>query len=108
MMTTEEFIRYSQQIKLDDIGLSGQEKLKNARVLCVGLGGLGSSLLLYLAAAGVGTLGIVDGDSVELSNLHRQILYRLSHVGRQKVDAAANQLLSLNPLIQVNSYAEKL
>ena len=106
--STDELIRYSQQIKLDGIGLSGQQKLKNARVLCIGLGGLGSPLLLYLAAAGVGTLGIIDDDQVELSNLQRQILYRLSQVSEQKVTATKAQLLALNPHIQVHSYAAKL
>ncbi|MFI4918356.1 MAG: molybdopterin-synthase adenylyltransferase MoeB [Legionellales bacterium] len=107
-LSTDELIRYSQQIKLDEIGLSGQEKLKNARVLCVGLGGLGSPLLLYLAAAGVGTLGIVDDDVVELSNLQRQILYRQPQVALQKTVAASEQLLALNPSIQVRAYHEKL
>lgn len=107
-LSTDELIRYSQQIKLDEIGFQGQEKLKNARVLCVGLGGLGSPLLLYLAAAGVGTLGIVDDDVVELSNLQRQILYRLPQVALQKTVAASATLLALNPSIQVNTYSEKL
>ena len=107
-LSPDELIRYSQQIKLAEIGLSGQEKLKNARVLCVGLGGLGSPLVLYLAAAGVGTLGMVDDDIVELSNLQRQILYRLPQVTQQKAVAAKEQLLALNPTIQVNSYSEKL
>ena len=107
-LSADELMRYSQQIKLDEIGLPGQEQLKNARVLCVGLGGLGSPLLLYLAAAGVGTLGIVDDDIVELSNLQRQILYRLPDVTLKKTVAASAQLLALNPSIQVNSYHEKL
>jgi adenylyltransferase/sulfurtransferase len=106
--SADELNRYSQQIKLDEIGLPGQEKLKNARVLCVGLGGLGSPLLLYLAAAGVGTLGIMDDDIVELSNLQRQILYRLPQVALQKTVAASAQLLALNPSINVNTYHEKL
>lgn len=107
-LSADELIRYSQQIKLDEIGFSGQEKLKNARVLCVGLGGLGSPLLLYLAAAGVGTLGIVDDDVVELSNLQRQVLYRSSQVAHQKTIAASAQILALNPLIQLHAYSEKL
>ncbi|MBA2651062.1 MAG: molybdopterin-synthase adenylyltransferase MoeB [Tatlockia sp.] len=107
-LSADELIRYSQQIKLDEIGFQGQEKLKNARVLCVGLGGLGSPLLLYLAAAGVGTLGLVDDDIVELSNLQRQILYRSPQVAHQKTVAAKAELLALNPSIQVNTYAEKL
>jgi len=107
-LSADDLIRYSQQIKLAEIGLQGQEKLKNARVLCVGLGGLGSPLLLYLAAAGVGTLGIVDDDIVELSNLQRQILYRSPQVALQKTVAARTQLLEINPTIQVHSYNEKL
>jgi sulfur-carrier protein adenylyltransferase/sulfurtransferase len=107
-LSADELIRYSQQIKLDEIRILGQEKLKNARVLCVGLGGLGSPLLLYLAAAGIGTLGIVDDDIVELSNLQRQILYRSSQVAHQKTVAAKAALLALNPSIQVNTYSEKL
>lgn len=107
-LSVDELIRYSQQIKLDEIGFLGQEKLKNSRVLCVGLGGLGSPLLLYLAAAGVGTLGLVDDDVVELSNLQRQILYHSSQVALQKTVAAESQLLALNPSIQVNTYSEKL
>ncbi|KTC78361.1 molybdopterin-synthase adenylyltransferase MoeB [Legionella brunensis] len=107
-LSADELVRYSQQIKLPDIGLSGQEKLRNARVLCIGLGGLGSPLLLYLAAAGVGRLGIVDDDLVELSNLQRQILYRQPQVGLQKSAAATAQLLALNPSIHVDSYSERL
>lgn len=103
-----EQIQYSQQIKLDEIGLAGQEKLKNARVLCIGLGGLGSPLLLYLAAAGVGTLGIVDDDIIELSNLPRQILYYQSHVNQKKAIAAKEQLQKINPFIQIISSTDRL
>jgi molybdopterin/thiamine biosynthesis adenylyltransferase/rhodanese-related sulfurtransferase len=104
----DEIARYSQQIKLNEVGVSGQTKLKCARVLCVGLGGLGSPVSLYLAAAGVGTLGIIDDDIVELSNLQRQILYRTTQVAHLKIMAAKEQLLGLNPTIQVNAYSEKL
>jgi molybdopterin/thiamine biosynthesis adenylyltransferase/rhodanese-related sulfurtransferase len=107
-LSTDELTRYAQQIKLDSIGLIGQEKLKNAKVLCVGLGGLGSPLLLYLAAAGVGTLGLIDDDKVELSNLQRQILYDSTQVGQEKTVAASAQLLALNPNLHVNTYTEKL
>jgi sulfur-carrier protein adenylyltransferase/sulfurtransferase len=107
-LSADEIMRYAQQIKLAEIGLDGQKKLKDARVLCIGLGGLGSSLLLYLAAAGVGKLGIVDHDSVELTNLQRQILYRSDHLGQAKSTVAREQLLALNPSIRVNSYTEKL
>jgi sulfur-carrier protein adenylyltransferase/sulfurtransferase len=106
--STEELIRYSQQIKLEEIGLAGQEKLKNARVLCIGLGGIGCPLLLYLAAAGVGNLGIVDDDIVELSNLQRQILYRLPQLAQQKAAAAKAQLQALNPSIEVHEYPLRL
>lgn len=107
-LSSDELLRYSRQINLKEIGLSGQEKLKNARVLCVGLGGLGSSLLLHLAAAGIGRLGLVDADSIELSNLQRQILYRLPHVSYSKTASALEQILALNPTIQVDAYYEKL
>lgn len=106
-LSSDELDRYSQQIKLREIGLSGQEKLKNARVLCVGLGGLGSSLLLYLAAAGVGRLGLVDADTIELSNLQRQVLYRFPQVSLAKTASAAEQILALNSDIQVDTYYEK-
>lgn len=106
--SSDELIRYSRQISLKTIGLSGQEKLKNAKVLCIGLGGLGSPLLLYLAAAGVGRLGLVDGDRVELSNLQRQVLYRLSQVSLSKTASASERILDLNPAIQVHTYNERL
>jgi len=107
-LSSDEMLRYSRQINLKEIGLSGQEKLKNARVLCVGVGGLGSSLLLYLAAAGVGRLGLVDSDTVELSNLQRQVLYRLSQISFSKTAAASAQILALNSNTQVDAYCEKL
>lgn len=106
--SADELIRYSRHIKLHEIGLSGQAKLKNARVLCIGLGGLGSPLLLYLTAAGIGTLGLVDDDIVEPGNLQRQILYQVQQVTYKKTVAASAQLLALNPAITVNTYAEKL
>ena|SRR3990167_8233626 len=107
-LSSAELFRYSRQINLREIGLSGQEKLKNARVLCVGLGGLGSSLLLYLAASGVGRLGLVDSDAVELSNLQRQILYREPQISCTKTASAAAQIQALNSNIQVDTYCEKL
>lgn len=107
LITPEEISRYSQQLKLPDVGLVGQAKLKNARVLCIGAGGLGSSLLLYLAAAGVGTIGIVDDDSVELSNLQRQVLYQTEHVGQKKAIIAKQQLMALNPHLNIDAYTER-
>lgn len=107
-LSADEILRYAQQIKLSEIGLEGQKKLKQARVLCIGLGGLGSPLLLYLAAAGVGKLGIVDVDHVELTNLHRQILYRSQDLNQSKAILAKQQLLALNPSIEVQAYPEKL
>ena len=107
-LSADEIMRYAQQIKLSEIGLDGQKKFKNARVLCIGLGGLGSPLLLYLAAAGVGKLGIVDHDRVDLTNLHRQILYRSQDLDQAKAISAKEQLLVLNPSIEVSFYTEKL
>jgi molybdopterin/thiamine biosynthesis adenylyltransferase/rhodanese-related sulfurtransferase len=100
--------RYAQQIKLDEIGVVGQLKLKQARVLCVGAGGLGSPLLLYLAASGIGTLGIIDPDVVELSNLHRQVLYRESDLGQPKALSAKAHLLALNSQIKVEAHVLRL
>lgn len=105
---TGDLIRYSQQIKLAEIGEQGQQKLKNARVLCVGLGGLGSPASLYLAAAGIGTLGIIDDDKLALSNLHRQILYRTCDIEKSKILVAKEQLQALNPGIQINAYPTQL
>lgn len=107
-LSSDEMFRYSRQINLKEIGLSGQEKLKNARVLCVGLGGLGSPLLLYLAAAGVGRLGLVDSDAVDLSNLQRQVLYRRSQISYPKTASAFAQIQALNSNIQVDTYCEQL
>ncbi|RDI42564.1 molybdopterin-synthase adenylyltransferase MoeB [Aquicella lusitana] len=107
-LTEMEFNRYIRQIHLKNIGVEGQQKLKKARVLCVGAGGLGSPLLVYLAAAGVGTIGIIDHDAVEISNLPRQILYQDRHVGEQKVCAAKTQLMKLNPACEIKTYNEKL
>ena len=97
----EEIIRYSRHFALPQVGVAGQKKLKNAKVLCVGAGGLGSPLLLYLAAAGVGTIGIVDSDKVDLSNLQRQILYSQTDQNRSKVIAAQEKLNNLNSSIEI-------
>lgn len=102
MLSDKEKIRYSRQMMLQDIGETGQLKLKNSRVLIVGVGGLGSPVSLYLAAAGVGKLILIDQDKVELSNLQRQILYKVSHLGQSKVSAAAKTLQALNNQIEVH------
>lgn len=93
--------RYARQRVLPEVGEAGQEKLRTARILLVGLGGLGSPVALYLAAAGVGTLGLSDGDEVDLSNLHRQVLHTTGRVGRKKTDSARRAILDLNPEVAV-------
>ena len=93
--------RYGRQVLLPEVGLAGQARLKQSKVLCVGAGGLGSPAALYLAAAGVGTLGLVDFDPVELTNLHRQVLYDVTDLGAPKVEAARRRLSALNPEIRV-------
>lgn len=100
--------RYNRQIILPEIGDSGQEKLTKAKVLIIGAGGLGAAVLPYLAAAGVGEIGIVDNDVIELSNLQRQVIYKSSAVGKYKVDEAKLMVSELNPLVKVNAIAEKL
>ena len=100
-LTTDEVRRYSRHLLLPDIGMEGQRRLKNARVLVVGAGGLGSPALTYLAAAGVGTIGVVDDDVVEESNLQRQVVHSTADLGRLKVDSAVDALAALNPLVTV-------
>lgn len=107
-LNKEEIARYSRHLILDNIGMEGQLKLKNARVLCVGTGGLGSPTLMYLAAAGVGRIGIVDFDVVDDSNLQRQVLHGVQTVGKPKVQSAKNRLLDINPHIQIDIYEEPL
>ena len=102
--STAEKIRYSRQMLMPEVGPEGQAKLKEARVLCVGAGGLGSPLLMYLAAAGVGTLGIVDFDKVDASNLHRQILFDTEDEGRTKLEAASERLEDINPEVEVELF----
>lgn len=105
-LTKEQIQRYQRQMVINDIGRDGQKKLLASRVLVVGAGGLGCPASFYLAAAGIGTIGIADGDSVELSNLQRQILHGSADVGRPKVESARDTLLALNPEIQINIYNE--
>ncbi len=103
-MNTEEKNRYSRHLLLPEVGIEGQTKLKAAKILCIGAGGLTSPAALYLAAAGVGQLGIVDPDHVAISNLQRQILYSTADVGQKKVSRAHKKLLELNPEIQIKEY----
>lgn len=108
MLSKEEVTLYDRQILLNNIGLSGQEKLKNSKVLVIGAGGLGCPVLRYIAAAGVGKIGIVDFDTVSISNLPRQILYDFSDVGTNKASTAKEKLTSINPYIEIEAYPEKL
>lgn len=107
-LSNEEIARYSRHLILDEVGMAGQTLLKNSSVLCVGTGGLGSPLLLYLAAAGVGRIGIVDFDVVDASNLQRQIIHGTGSVGKRKVVSARERILDLNPFVQVDIYEEPL
>jgi sulfur-carrier protein adenylyltransferase/sulfurtransferase len=100
-LTTDDLARYSRHLILPEVGMEGQRRLKAARVLCVGTGGLGSPLAFYLAAAGVGTLGLVDFDVVDASNLQRQIIHSTKDIGRKKLDSAEEKLLALNPALKV-------
>jgi sulfur-carrier protein adenylyltransferase/sulfurtransferase len=100
-LTTDDLSRYSRHLILPEVGMEGQRKLKAARVLCVGTGGLGSPLALYLAAAGIGTLGLVDFDVVDASNLQRQIIHSTKDIGRKKLDSAAEKLIALNPALNI-------
>ena len=104
----DDLTRYSRQLLLSEIGIEGQRKLKGAKVLVVGTGGLGAPLALYLAAAGVGTLGLVDFDNVDISNLHRQIIHGTRDVNRPKVASARDRIRALNPLVNVVTYNEPL
>ncbi len=108
ILSSEEMQRYSRHFTLPHIGIQGQEKLKKAKVLCIGAGGLGSPLLLYLAAAGIGTIGIVDDDRIELSNLQRQVLYTTDQENKSKASAAKEKLLALNPYITIQVHAARL
>lgn len=106
-LSLEELERYSRQIILKEIGGVGQERLLAARILIVGAGGLGSPVALYLAAAGVGTIGLIDGDRVDLTNLQRQIVHFTSDVGVPKVQSAAAKLKAINPAVNVRTYEER-
>ncbi|PQO45946.1 molybdopterin-synthase adenylyltransferase MoeB [Blastopirellula marina] len=107
-LSPEELERYDRQILLPQVGVTGQERLKNAAVLLIGTGGLGSPAAMYLAAAGVGRLGLVDGDVVSTSNLHRQIVHSSQRLGESKVESAAATLQSINPHIQIDLYPVRI
>ncbi|MGH8879446.1 MAG: ThiF family adenylyltransferase, partial [Stackebrandtia sp.] len=107
-LTVDEVRRYSRHLIIPDVAMDGQKRLKNARVLCVGAGGLGSPALMYLAAAGVGTLGIIDFDTVDESNLQRQIIHGQSDVGTPKAVSAAASIAEINPLVNVVIHDEVL
>jgi len=108
MLRQEQRERFARQLVLEGVGEEGQERLGDARVLVVGTGGLGSAACLYLAAAGVGTLGVVDFDEVALSNLNRQVLHTTADIGRPKTDSAAESLRALNPALEVIQHQERL
>ncbi|HEX3826252.1 MAG TPA: adenylyltransferase/sulfurtransferase MoeZ [Sporichthyaceae bacterium] len=107
-LTVDEVRRYSRHLIIPDVGMIGQKRLKNAKVVCVGAGGLGSPALLYLAAAGVGTLGIIDFDIVDESNLQRQVIHGQSDIGRSKAESARDSITEINPLITVNLHTDRL
>jgi len=107
-LSNDEVLRYSRHLIMPEVGMEGQQKLKAARVLCIGAGGLGSPLALYLGAAGVGTLGIVDFDVVDYTNLQRQIIHTTADVGRKKLDSAAEKLKAINPFLNIRKFETKL
>jgi adenylyltransferase/sulfurtransferase len=107
-LTVDEVRRYSRHLIIPDVAMAGQKRLKNAKVLCVGAGGLGSPALMYLAAAGVGTLGIVEFDVVDESNLQRQIIHGQSDIGRSKAESARDSVLEINPYVTVKLHEERL
>ncbi|GAA2465882.1 adenylyltransferase/sulfurtransferase MoeZ [Streptomyces macrosporus] len=107
-LTVDEVRRYSRHLIIPDVGMDGQKRLKNAKVLSVGAGGLGSPTLMYLAAAGVGTLGIIDFDEVDESNLQRQVIHSQADIGRSKAESARDTVLGINPYVKVNLHKERL
>src|SRR5712671_4337245 len=107
-LSNDEILRYSRHLIMPEVGMEGQLKLKAAKVLCIGAGGLGSPLALYLGAAGVGTLGIVDFDVVDYTNLQRQIIHSTADVGRPKLDSAAEKLKAMNPFLNIKKFNTRL
>src|SRR6201996_9713415 len=103
-LTNEEILRYSRHLIMPEVGMEGQLKLKNAKVLLIGTGGLGAPLGLYLAAAGVGKIGLVDFDVVDFTNLQRQVAFGTSDVGKFKSEAAADSMLEINPFVQIDRH----
>src|SRR3989440_3737155 len=103
-LSKEEILRYSRHLIMPEVGMEGQLKLKNAKVLLVGTGGLGAPLGLYLAAAGVGRIGLVDFDVVDLTNLQRQVIHGTKDVGRKKLDSAVESMLDINPFVQIDRH----
>ncbi len=108
VLSNDEILRYSRHLIMPEVAMDGQKKLKAAKVLCIGAGGLGSPLALYLTAAGVGTLGLVDYDVVDYTNLQRQIIHSTNDVGRKKLDSAAEKLKALNPFLNLRTFDMKL
>jgi adenylyltransferase/sulfurtransferase len=108
VLSNDEILRYSRHLIMPEVGMEGQQKLKAAKVLCIGAGGLGSPLALYLGAAGVGTLGLVDFDVVDYTNLQRQIIHSTADVGRKKLDSAADKLKAMNPFLNLRTFDTKL
>jgi molybdopterin/thiamine biosynthesis adenylyltransferase len=106
-LTKEQLERYNRHIILEDMGVEGQEKIMSGRVLVIGAGGLGSPVILYLAAAGVGTLGIMDADVVDLSNLHRQVIHGTGNINKQKTESAEETIKAINPDVTVTLYRER-
>src|SRR5260370_12523769 len=103
-LNNDEILRYSRHLIMPEVGMEGQLKIKAAKVLCIGAGGLGSPLALYLGAAGVGTLGIVDFDVVDYTNLQRQIIHSTDDLGRPKLDSAAAKLKAMNPFLNIKQF----
>src|ERR1700736_651491 len=107
-LSNDEILRYSRHLIMPEVGMAGQLKLKAARVLCIGAGGLGSPLALYLGAAGVGTLGLVDFDIVDYTQLQRQLFHSTADVGRKKLDSAADKLKAINPFLNIRLFDTRL
>src|SRR5436853_596585 len=103
-LNNDEILRYSRHLIMPEVGMEGQQKLKAAKVLCIGAGGLGSPLTMYVAAAGIGTLGVVDFDVVDYTNLQRQIIHTTADVGRKKLASAAEKVKAINPFVEVRPF----